>query len=30
MRIDACTEGEPELREIEPGRFSRCIRAEEV
>jgi peptide/nickel transport system ATP-binding protein len=30
MKVDACTEAEPELREVEPGRFARCIRAEEV
>jgi oligopeptide/dipeptide ABC transporter ATP-binding protein len=30
MKMDACTEAEPDLREIGPGRFARCIRAEEV
>jgi peptide/nickel transport system ATP-binding protein len=28
--IPACTEKEPDLREISPGHFARCIRAEEM
>ncbi len=30
MAIDACTAEDPDLREIEPGHLSRCIRAEEL
>jgi peptide/nickel transport system ATP-binding protein len=30
MREPRCTEADPELREIEPGHFSRCVRAEEL
>ena len=28
--VDECTRAEPELLEVEPGRFSRCFRASEV
>ena len=30
FRIDRCVEREPELEEIAPGHFSRCIRAKEL
>jgi peptide/nickel transport system ATP-binding protein len=30
MRLDACEASVPELRELAPGRLSRCLRAEEL